>query len=92
MVARLQVVLDLPKRMRSALDADVMDSAVGLYAEAQPLLKKFGHRGALRQVASQAELVAKEIAQVLDWYWYWIDTGLILNWYWYLIGFGIGIG
>lgn len=63
----LQVVFDLPKRMRAALEEDVLDTAVGFYAEAQPLLRKFGHRGALRQVASQSELVAKEIAQVGGW-------------------------
>ncbi|KAF5829573.1 Vps51/Vps67-domain-containing protein [Dunaliella salina] len=65
LLQKLQVVFDLPKRMRAALEDDVMDSAVGFYAEALPLLKKFGHRGALRQVASQSDLVAKEIAQVL---------------------------
>jgi hypothetical protein len=63
-VTFMQVVFDLPKCMRAALKEDVMDTAVGFYAEAQPLLKKYGHRGALRQVASQSDLVAKEIAQV----------------------------
>eukprot|EP00983_Pelagomonas_calceolata_P096868 1158181-Pelagomonas_calceolata.AAC.3 len=66
LVFAVQVVFDLPKRMRAALEEDVMDTAVGFYAEALPLLKKFGHRGALRQVASQSDLVAKEIAQVVD--------------------------
>lgn len=59
-----QAVLDLPARMRAAHESGVLESAVEVYAEAAPVLKRFGGRGALRQVATQAEGVAKDIAVV----------------------------
>jgi vacuolar protein sorting-associated protein 51 len=57
-------VFDLPKRMRAALAEDVLDTAVSFYAEAQPLLKKYGHRGTFRQIAADSDVVAREISQV----------------------------
>lgn len=44
----LQAVFDLPRRMRAALSEDALDSAVSFYAEALPLLKKYGHKVAFR--------------------------------------------
>jgi hypothetical protein len=62
----LQAVFDLPKRMRAALEEDVLDTAVSFYAEAQPLLRKYGGRGGatFRQIAADSDQVAKEISQV----------------------------
>lgn len=62
---KLQAVFDLPKKMRAALEQDILDSAVSFYAEALPLLKKHGNRGAFRTVATESDAVAKEISQVL---------------------------
>lgn len=59
-----QAVFDLPKRMRAALEEDVLDTAVNFYAESQPLLKKYGSRGAFRQIAIDSDQVAREISQV----------------------------
>lgn len=36
------------------------------YCEAAPLLKKYGHQGALRAVASECEVEIKEIAKELE--------------------------
>ena len=57
-------MFDLPKRMRAALEEDVLDTAVSFYAEAQPLLKKYGSRVTFRQIIHDSDQVAKEIAQV----------------------------
>ncbi len=57
-------MFDLPKRMKAALEEDVLDTAVSFYAEAQPLLKKYGSKGTFRHIAADSELVAKDIAQV----------------------------
>mmetsp|Transcript_18627 Transcript_18627/g.47206 ORF Transcript_18627/g.47206 Transcript_18627/m.47206 type:complete len:953 (-) Transcript_18627:187-3045(-) len=65
LLKKLQAVFDLPKRMRAALEEDVLDTAVSFYAESQPLLKKYGSRGAFRQIAIDSDQVAKEISQVL---------------------------
>ena len=60
----MQAVFDLPKKMRAALEGDMLDTAVSFYAEAQPLLAKYGNRGAFRQIAAESQQVAKEMAQV----------------------------
>jgi hypothetical protein len=57
-------VFDLPKRMRAALEEEVLDTAVGFYAEAQPLLRKYGAKSTFRQIAAESDVVAKEISQV----------------------------
>lgn len=51
--------------MRAALEEGALDSAVDFYADAQPLLRKYGHRGALRAVAAEAEAAAREVGAVL---------------------------
>lgn len=43
-----QTVFELPRKMRAALEEDALDTAVGLYAEAQPLLHKYGNRGTFK--------------------------------------------
>jgi len=61
----LQAVFDLPKKMRAALEGDMLDTAVSFYAEAQPLLQKYGNRGTFRQISGEADVVAREISQLL---------------------------
>ena len=39
-----QVVFDLPKRLQAALKQGALEVAVDAYAEAAPLLKKYGHK------------------------------------------------
>ncbi|GAX77837.1 hypothetical protein CEUSTIGMA_g5279.t1 [Chlamydomonas eustigma] len=62
---KLQAVFDLPKKMRAALEGDMLETAVSFYAEAQPLLQKYGNRGTFRQISSDSDLVAREISQLL---------------------------
>ena len=62
----MQAVFDLPKKMRAALEGDMLDTAVSFYAEAQPLLQKYGGRGTFRQISAEADVVAREISQVGD--------------------------
>lgn len=62
---RLQAIFDLPSRMQAALEEDALDSAVSYYAEALPVLRKYGHKGAFRDVAVQADAAAKDIGAVL---------------------------
>lgn len=61
----VQAVFDLPHRMQAALEEDALDSAVSFYAEALPVLRKYGHKGAFRGVAVQAEDAAKQVATAL---------------------------
>lgn len=61
----LQAVFDLPSRMQAALDEDALDSAVSFYAEALPVLRKYGHKGAFRGVAVQADAAAKQVSTAL---------------------------
>jgi hypothetical protein len=51
--------------MRAGLEEDMLESAVSFYAEAMPLLKKYGQRGAFKTVAMESELVAAEISGTL---------------------------
>lgn len=62
-----QTVFELPRKMRAALDEDALDTAVGLYAEAQPLLHKYGGRGTFKVIALESDFVAQEISQVGGW-------------------------
>lgn len=62
---RPQAVFDLPSRMQAALDEDALDSAVSFYAEALPVLRKYGHKGAFRGVAMQADAAAKQVSTAL---------------------------
>ena len=39
-----QVVFDLPQRLQAALKQGALEVAVDAYAEAAPLLKKYGHK------------------------------------------------
>lgn len=57
-------MFDLPKKMRAALEEDALDAAVSLYAEAQPLLHKYGGKGTFRMIAVESDFVAQEISQV----------------------------
>ena len=46
----MQVVFDLPKRLQAALKQGALEVAVDTYAEALPLLKKYGHKVRLAPV------------------------------------------
>ena len=43
-VKGLQVVFDLPRRLRAALDAGAHEVAADAYSDAAPLLKRYGHK------------------------------------------------
>ena len=44
LLAKLQAVFDLPRRLRSAIERGALELAVGYYADAAPLLRRFGHK------------------------------------------------
>lgn len=44
LLGKLQVVFDLPRRLRAALDAGAHEVAADAYADAAPLLKRYGHK------------------------------------------------
>jgi len=62
----VQCVIDLPKRMNVALQQGAFSVAVSNYCEARPLLKKYGHQGAFRSVASDCEKVIEDITRKLQ--------------------------
>ena len=41
---KLQAVFDLPRRLHSAIDNGAYEVAVKSYADAEPLLKRYGHK------------------------------------------------
>lgn len=51
--------------MRAALEEDALESAVDFYADARPLLDKYGARPALAQVAAEAEAAARDAGAAL---------------------------
>lgn len=63
--AFLQAVFDLPGRMQAALEEDALGAAVGFYSEALPLLRKYGHRGAFRGIAAEADAAARQVSMPL---------------------------
>ncbi|KAG2495102.1 hypothetical protein HYH03_006712 [Edaphochlamys debaryana] len=65
LLRKLQTVFELPRKMRAALEEDALDTAVGLYAEAQPLLHKYGGKGTFKVIALESDFVAQEISQLL---------------------------
>ena len=44
LLAKLQIVFDLPRRLRAALDAGAHEVAADAYSDAAPLLKRYGHK------------------------------------------------
>ena len=44
LLSKLQIVFDLPRRLRAALDAAAHEVAADAYADAAPLLKRYGHK------------------------------------------------
>lgn len=44
LLTKLQVVFDLPRRLRAALDRGALEVAADAYADAAPLLKRYGHK------------------------------------------------
>ncbi len=44
LLTKLQAVFDLPRRLRTALDRGALDIAADAYADAAPLLKRYGHK------------------------------------------------
>ncbi|KXZ52998.1 hypothetical protein GPECTOR_8g368 [Gonium pectorale] len=65
LLRKLQTVFELPRKMRAALEENALDTAVGLYAEAQPLLHKYGGRGSFKVIALKSDFVAQEISALL---------------------------
>ncbi|KAF8059217.1 VPS51 [Scenedesmus sp. PABB004] len=65
LLSALQAVFDLPARMKAALAEDALGAAVGFYAEALPLLRQHGHRGAFRGIAADADAAARDVSAAL---------------------------
>ena len=49
LLAKLQGVFDLPRKLRAAIDRQAYEVAVEGYADAAPLLKKYGHKASARE-------------------------------------------
>ncbi|CAL8469580.1 g9121 [Coccomyxa elongata] len=65
LLTKLQAVFDLPRRLSTALDQGALEIAADAYADAAPLLKRYGHKGAFRKVAVEANACAKELTGTL---------------------------
>ena len=44
LLTKLQAVFDLPRRLSTALDQGALEIAADAYADAAPLLKRYGHK------------------------------------------------
>ncbi|KAL4420694.1 hypothetical protein ABPG75_010350 [Micractinium tetrahymenae] len=62
---KLQAVFDLPRKLRAAIEREAYEVAADCYADAAPLLRKYGHKGAFKKVASEVEACARELAGIL---------------------------
>lgn len=68
LLKKLQVVFDLPKRLRAAIKIDALEIAVEQYSAALPVLKRFGHqvRGASRFTSGPKPLPRPTFAELLQ--------------------------
>jgi hypothetical protein len=62
---QLQVLLDIPRKLRAAINQGAYDIAADTYADVAPVLKKHGHRKALVKVAAEVEKCRAEAATYL---------------------------
>ena len=53
LLAKLQAVFDLPRRLRTAIDQGAIEIAVNSYADAAPLLKRYGHKVGMHRLSAQ---------------------------------------
>lgn len=44
LLVKLQAVFNLPKRLQAAMNQGAVEIAVNAYADAAPLLKRYGHK------------------------------------------------
>ena len=58
LLTKLQVVFDLPRRLRAALDRSAHEIAADAYADAAPLLKRYGHKAGPNHRCTTAELLS----------------------------------
>lgn len=52
---QLQLLLDVPRKLRAAINQGAYDIAADTYADVSPVLKKHGHRKALVKVTAEVE-------------------------------------
>lgn len=64
LLAKLQAVFDLPRRLRTAIDRGALELAVGYYADAAPLLHRYGHKVPFISGSLLAMLVVDSTCQV----------------------------
>lgn len=65
LLQKLQLVIDLPKRMQIAVKEEAFSVAVNDYCEARALLEKYGHQGAFRSVSSECEAFIEQVTKSL---------------------------
>ncbi len=51
LLTKLQAVFDLPRRLRTALNRGALEIAADAYADAAPLLKRYGHKVCNRAIS-----------------------------------------
>ena len=61
LLVKLQGVFDLPKRLRKAIDQGAIEIAVDSYADAAPLLRKYGHKVCSYRLWSELPLLAASL-------------------------------
>jgi hypothetical protein len=44
LLGKLQAVFELPRRLHAAIDNGALEIAVATYADAEPLLRRYGHK------------------------------------------------
>jgi len=59
---KLQLVLDLPAKLKTCLQHDALASAVHYYLGALPVLRKYGESAAFVQVKSESEMLMQQVS------------------------------
>ena len=65
LLRQLQMVLEVPRKLRAALTQGAYEVAVDIYEDVAPVLEKHGHRKALRKVSAEVEICRAEAAEWL---------------------------
>lgn len=62
---RLKAALDVPRKIKAAVQAGALDIAADTYADVLPLLKVHGDKAALKAMAAQTDILRGEVAEKL---------------------------
>ena len=58
LLGKVQAVFDLPRRLHAAIDHGALEIAVATYADAEPLLRRYGHKVRVRRRREDCHMIS----------------------------------